>query len=60
MEIHSDYELGQKVKMIPFDNQIARIEGIYYSYYGVKYYVSFYRDFKDENAYFFGDEIEAV
>lgn len=40
MDIHSDFELKQKVKILPF-NMEGHIEGVYYSFYGVKYYVTF-------------------
>lgn len=41
MNIEYDINLKQKVKIIPF-NIKGHIEGIFYSYYGIKYYVCFY------------------
>lgn len=59
MDIHSDFELKQKVKILPF-NMEGCIEGVYYSYYGVKYYVTFYHELDEKTGYFCREELEAI
>ena len=60
MDIKNKFQLKQKVKVIPLDNIEARIEGFYYSYYGLKYYVYFYVDYKENSGYFFEDELVVI
>ena len=45
MNISTEYELGHNVKIKVFDNIEGTIDG-YYSYDGLKYYVSFYKDYR--------------
>ena len=42
MNIETTYTLKQKVKILPFNGKEGRIEGLYYSHYGLKYYVSYF------------------
>lgn len=60
MNIETTYTLKQKVKILPFNGKEGRIEGLYYSHYGLKYYVSFFVDYNDHCNYFFEDELEAI
>ena len=60
MDIHTEYEIGAKVLIKPFDNIQGYIMGFYYSTDGLKYYVSYWKDFNRETDYFYSEEIEAL
>ena len=59
-DVHSDFDLDQKIKIVPLNYLKGRIIGIYYSHYGIKYYVSYYIDFERKENYFFPDEIKII
>ena len=61
MNLDVKFELGQKVKVIPCGNKVATVEGYYYSYYGLKYYVTRYNDnFETQDGYFYDKDLVAV
>ena len=60
MNISTEFELRDKVKIKVFDNIEGMNDGFYYSYDGLKYYVSFYKDYRREYEYLYAYELERI
>ena len=60
MNIKTEFELRDKVKIKVFDNIEGMVDGYYYSYDGLKYYISFYKDCRREYEYLYANELEKI
>ena len=60
MNIETKYELKQKVKILPLGDKIGSIDGIYFGFGGIKYYVSYYVDYDEKVNYFYEEDLVAV
>lgn len=53
-------QIGDKVKVIPFEGIEGTIEGIYYSYKKEKYFIRYFISNRIDEEYFYADELEVI